>query len=39
MKRIDVIAAILVGLSAVYQGMSWKTIQTRWQWRMAPASY
>lgn len=27
----------IVGLAAVYQGMSWKTIQTRWQWRLATA--
>ena len=29
---------VLVGLSALYQALTWKSIQTRWQWRMATAS-
>lgn len=28
----------LVGLAAIYQALTWKSIQTRWQWRMAPAA-
>lgn len=28
---------LLVGVSALYQGLGWKAIQTRWQWAMAPA--
>ena len=27
----------VVGLAAVYQGLTWKAIQGRWQWRMATA--
>ena len=29
----------LGGLAAIYQGMSWKTIQTRWQWRIATVGH
>lgn len=28
---------VLVGLAALYQGLTWKAIRTRWQWRTAPA--
>jgi uncharacterized membrane protein YuzA (DUF378 family) len=27
----------LMGLAALYQGMNWKAIQSRWQWRLATA--
>ena len=27
----------VVGLAAIYQAVTWKAIQSRWQWRMAPA--
>jgi uncharacterized membrane protein YuzA (DUF378 family) len=29
---------VLVGLGALYQALTWKAIQTRWQWRMATAT-
>jgi uncharacterized membrane protein YuzA (DUF378 family) len=28
----------LVGLAALYQSLTWKAIQTRWQWRLATAT-